>query len=190
MFSKLPFNILLYCHTLHNDPITEKRPEAPVAWNDTCISSNSYLLSTQFLKWTLESNRRSSACNKRGNAFLIPENTEVSWKLFAFHWEETKKLAIASGRKTKSHWSQCSCHLPVNEWWLQTQGPDWNILVQGEPAQGKIPTSSWALAVRASALLPRKFTGISAARSWKKKFASKSSCTPTPSSESNQYQVL
>lgn len=31
MFFKLPFNILLHCHTLHDDQNTEKRPEASVA---------------------------------------------------------------------------------------------------------------------------------------------------------------
>ena len=54
--------------------------------------------------------------------------------LFALHWEEPKKLAIALGRKAKSRWSQWSWHLPVHVWQLQTQALNRDGSVQGQPA--------------------------------------------------------
>lgn len=49
------------------------------------------------------------------------------------------------------------------------QAPNCDSLVQDQPTQGKTPTSSWALAIRADVLLPRKFTDVCTSRSWRKK---------------------
>jgi len=57
--------------------------------------------------------------------------------LYVLHWEELNKLSIVLGRKPKSRWSQCSWHLPVHMWWLQTQALNRDDSVWGQPTLGQ-----------------------------------------------------